>query len=500
MWLVLLAAFLPVACVYLPTIEPRQATHAVSPGGTTRIANSLAALGIDVQNAKRALIVENAELALTTRLDLIDAADHTIDLQYFIWHNDPTGVLVIEKLLNAADRGVRVRVLLDDVQLQGLVNRLNALDDHPNVEIRIFNPFSVRWRYQLGIWRLLEFVLDGNRLNHRMHNKLLAVDNQLAFIGGRNIGDDYFDRSRERNFIDMDLLLSGTVVPQLSSGFDGYWNSRWAYPVNELLNLSVVPDALPKVRKRIRERLQERPNLNALALDQEFTDTLVLISVAPQVVAYDTVIDDPDVSWFDKPDELAKDLVDIAMRAEREVLVVTPYLIPSRRLLELVEELVARGVRIAVVTNSLETNDVVIAQSAYAQSRDRILAAGVELYEMRGDAKFAERNIARNVSLHSKYILFDERHVFMGSLNLDPRSMYLNTELGVVLESVELADQLRASFRQLIEPENAWQLRATEDGVEWVAGAQHMSRAPAKSVWQRMRYHFFQLLPVSQQL
>ena len=188
------------------------------------------------------------------------------------------------------------------------------------------------------------------------------------------------------------------------------------------------------------------------------------------------------------------------MQVEREVLVVTPYLIPSRPLLELVEELVGRGVRIVVVTNSLQTNDVVIAQSAYAQSRDLILAAGVELYEMRGDARFADDNIARDISLHSKYILFDERHVFMGSLNLDPRSLYLNTELGVVLESVELAEQLRVSFRQLIEPENAWQLRATEDGVEWVADAQHLSRAPAKSFWQRMRYYFFQLLPVSRQL
>ena len=347
---------------------------------------------------------------------------------------------------------------------------------------------------------MLEFVLDGNRLNHRMHNKLLAVDNQLAFIGGRNIGDDYFGRSRKRNFIDLDLLLSGPIVPELSAGFDGYWNSRWAYPVNELLNLSVIPDQLDEVRERIRRRLADRPELNALAFEQEYMDTLALISRAPQISSFETVIDDPDVSWFDKPDELAEELVSIALRAQREILVVTPYLIPSQALLDLAEELVAKGVRISVVTNSLQTNDVVIAQAAYAQSRDKVLAAGVELYEMRGDAAFAANNIARDISLHSKYILFDERNVFMGSVNLDPRSLYLNTELGVMLESAELSDQLRASFQELIKPQNTWRVETTEEGTVWRAGSERLRRAPAKSAWQRLRYHFFQLLPVSRQL
>ena len=187
----------------------------------------------------RGLLVEASDLALTARIDMIDAADATIDAQYFIWQNDPTGVLVIQKLLDAADRGVRVRALLDDVQLTGFVDRLNALDDHPNIEIRIFNPFSVRFRYPLGFIRIAEFAIDGARLNHRMHNKLMVADNQLAILGGRNIGDDYFGRNPKRNFVDTDILLSGDIVPELSRGFDSYWNSRWAYPVSALMEFSL---------------------------------------------------------------------------------------------------------------------------------------------------------------------------------------------------------------------------------------------------------------------
>jgi putative cardiolipin synthase len=495
-WL-LVAALSLCGCVYLPTFEDAVVTHAWPPDPASRIG---ARLGQASDGSPRALLIESPELALTSRIDMIEAADTSIDAQYFIWQNDPTGILVVEKLLAAADRGVRVRGLLDDVQLDGLVDRLGALDEHPNIEIRIFNPFSVRLRFALGLFRLAEFAIDGNRLNHRMHNKLLVADNQLAILGGRNIGDDYFGRSEKRNFIDTDILLSGEIVPELSSGFDTYWNSEWAYPVRALVNWSLVPVHLDTVRERIRKRLMERPELRSLARESAFEDVIDQLLTGPRLVRSTTVIDDPDVGWSERPDEIAADLTEIALTAQREVLIVSPYLIPTANLLEIARTLIDRGVKITVLTNSLASNDVVIAHASYARYRKGLIEAGVDLYEMRGDPEIANDDIAENISLHSKYIIFDDDIVFIGSMNLDPRSLYVNTELGVVLESPELADSLRESFQTWIGPENAWRVTSTPDGLRWQSSAGVVDRQPAKGSWQRWRSRLLSLLPVSSQL
>lgn len=490
--LVLVAA----GCVYLPAFEDAVVTHAAPPDPQSRIG---VRLGEAANGAPRALLIDDAHLALTSRLDMIDAADTSIDAQYFIWQNDPTGILVIEKLLAAADRGVRVRGLLDDVQLEGLVDRLSALNEHPNIEIRIFNPFSVRMRFGLGLFRLAEAAIDGNRLNHRMHNKLLVADNQLAMLGGRNIGDDYFGRGELRNFIDTDILLSGSVVPELSEGFDTYWNSEWTYPVEALINWSLLSVDLDTVRARIQARLAEQPDLHSLRAPATF-EAIGRLLVGPPLTWSTTVVDDPNVAWFDRPDEMAAELTEIALTAQREVLIVTPYLIPTQNLLDIGATLIERGVKITVLTNSLETNDVVIAQASYGRFRKGLIESGVELYELRGDPEFARADSAKEIALHSKYIIFDDDVVFVGSLNLDPRSLYLNTELGVVLESPQLADQLRNSFRDRIRPENAWQVTSTPDGLQWESSAGIVHRQPAKNRWQRFRYFLLSLLPLSSQL
>lgn len=484
------------ACVYLPRFDDAVASEAVSPDLPSRLAS---ALGADARNVTRARLVEDPELALASRLDLIDAADVSIDLQYFIWQNDASGVLMVEKLLAAADRGVRIRALLDDIQTGSFVDTLHALDDHPNVEIRIFNPFSVRLRFPLGFIRFAELAIDGNRLNHRMHNKLIVVDNQAAILGGRNIGDDYFGRSAERNFLDTDILLVGPIVPDLSAGFDAYWNSRWVYPVRALGDFFLFPTKLETVRTRIRDRLDEHPELARYRREAAYQETVDLILEAPQTSWAGMIIDDPDVSWFQRPDEIAVDLRRFAAAIEREVLIVTPYLIPTPRLLEITAELIARGVKIRVVTNSLSTNDVVLAHSAYSRFRREILEAGVELYELRMRPALAADDPAEHISLHSKFIVFDEQLVFVGSLNLDPRSLYLNTELGVVLECPSMADALRASFQTLAAPENTWRVLATPDGLVWQAGEDSRTVQPAKSRWQRFRNWVFSLMPLHSQ-
>jgi putative cardiolipin synthase len=455
-------------CVYVSQTGPGPSSEALPPLDDSRLSRLLHT----DDGLGRAMVVEDAGLALTSRLDLIEAAESSIDLQYFIWQNDPSGIFVIDRLLAAADRGVRVRALIDDVQLEGLVSRINAITKHPNIEVRIFNPFSVRFGMRLRLFRLAEFAIDGNRLNHRMHNKLLVADNQAAILGGRNIGDDYFGRSVKRNFIDTDMLLR-----------------------LELFELD-----LEAVRARIRERLEEHPELDRL-IDPERVEVLARSLLdAHRLEAAEPVLDDPDVGWGQLPDEVASALTELARCCDSEILIVSPYLVLTPALIEIGDELENRGVRVAVVTNSLESNDVVIAHAAYARFRGAVLDSGAALYEFRGDPAMARDDPAEDISLHSKYILFDDDTVFIGSPNLDPRSLRLNTELGVVLKSPSLVAELKETFTHLTSGENSWRVRRSEDGFEWESAKGTVYRQPAKSGWQRFRSWLLMLLPVTNQL
>lgn len=483
-------------CVYLPLVE-QLATSALPPPQDSAIGRTLAR---DPLATPRAVLVQDADEALATRIHMIEAAETSLDLQYFIWQNDYTGILVIEKLLQAADRGVRVRALIDDVRLVGLVDRISALNRHPNIEIRIFNPFNIRVRFPFAVFQLAEFALDGNRLNHRMHNKLAVADNQLALLGGRNIGDDYFGQSREWYFFDTDILLSGPLVSELSAGFDVYWNSRWSYPVSALAEVSLAHYDLEELRTTIHERLARRPRLAALVESLEFNTTLERLARGATIAEYRALVDDPEVSWFDRPDELAEELTGLAVGIEREVVIVTPYVVPTANLLDIAEELVDRGVRISILTNSLATNNHPSAHAAYTRFRDRMLDLGVTLYEFRQDAALIPPHVTAAATMHSKYILFDEDLVFIGSMNLDPRSLYLNTELGVVLRSAELSGALRESYLEFTRPANSYQVTRTGDSTRWQAGETVETREPAKSGGQRLLFRLLRLLPISSQL
>jgi putative cardiolipin synthase len=270
--------------------------------------------------------------------------------------------------------------------------------------------------------------------------------------------------------------------------------------VDALAHISLLPVDLDTVRQRIDRRLAERPELQALRADDDVGPLVERLLRSPAASWSGMVIDDPDVSWFKRPDEIAVDLTEVAMSAQREVLISSPYLIPTKNLLDIAETLIERGVKITALTNSLGTNDVVIAHSAYSRFRQEIIEMGVELYELRGDGQLAADDPAEDISLHSKYIIFDDEVVFVGSLNLDPRSLYLNTELGAVLNSPALADQLRESFQAMIDPENAWRVLSTPEGLRWQSSAGLVEKEPAKSKWQRFRNWLYGLIPLSGQL
>jgi putative cardiolipin synthase len=413
--------------------------------------------------------------ALRIRAELADAARHTLDLQYYTLHEDTTTALLLWRVLRAAGRGVRVRLLLDDLYAAGRDVDLAALDAHPLIEVRVFNPFLQRGG--LGLSRLLEFLGDPARLNRRMHNKLWIADNAAAIVGGRNLGDVYFEAHPGVNFSDLDLLASGPVVAQLSASFDEYWNSDWAVPITAFVATTPGAGTLATFQARLEAEVQGfRDTPYAAALREARILPLLLDGRMPLVQA-------PALAFYDKPDKVsattagsdANPVFQAHLRpaiqaAREEVLLVSPYFIPSEQGMDMMAALVMRGVRVRVLTNSLAATDVPAVHAGYARFRLRLLAAGVEVHEMRPEARTGSRirlpalpGSSSATSLHAKAILIDRRRLFTGSMNLDPRSRLHNTEVGVMIDSAEVGAQLGALFDQAMQPEHTFRLALEAD-------------------------------------
>ena len=444
--------------------------------------------------------------ALHWRLAMLDTATTSIDAQYFIWKQDAVGSLMMERLLRAADRGVRVRLLVDDSFLSGEDDMMLAVDVHPNVEMRIFNPFQVRSSSMS--FRYFENLNDYARINHRMHNKLLIADGQVAIVGGRNIASEYFDFNREENFRDFDVLTTGKVLPEISASFDDYWNSGWAYPVTLVDQRAPDAAALASLRKRLRT--------NAAVLD----DWLASANTDPQTLPArwarlagtllpgkaHVLEDNPHFEGESLPVQAADHISRLFSTTREDVMSVSAYLIPSDELLAMTQALTDRGVKVRALTNSLASNNHIPAHTAYRHRRKQIVEAGVELHELRPDP--AERGhfeapgfAAETVRLHAKILVLDQRLVFVGTINTDPRSMILNTEVSLMIDSPELARGILAAFAPDFLPANSWQVTLDEQGeLLWQAGDEVLTRQPAASVWQRMGDAFFGLLPIDTQM
>ena len=444
--------------------------------------------------------------ALRWRLAMLDTATTTIDAQYFIWKQDAVGSLLMERLLRAADRGVRVRLLVDDSFLSGEDEMMLEVDAHPNVDMRIFNPFQVRSSSMS--YRYLENLNDYSRTNHRMHNKLLIADGQVAIAGGRNIASEYFGFNKAENFRDFDVLTTGKVLPEISASFDDYWNSGWAYPVTIVDHRSANVSELASLRKRLR--------LDASVLDdwQATVDTDPQTLPARWTTLAGTLLpgkarileDNPHFEGESLPVQAAHHISRLFSTTNKEAMSISAYLIPSDELLQMAQVLTDRGVRIRALTNSLASNNHVPAHTAYRHRRKQIIEAGVDLHELRPDP--TERDHfeapgfrAEIVRLHAKILILDRRLVFVGTINTDPRSMVLNTEVSLMIDSPELARGILAAFAPDFLPENSWQVTLNEQGeLQWQSGNEVLKMQPAGSVWQRMGDAFFGLLPIDTQM
>lgn len=453
--------------------------------------------------------------AMAARLVLIEKAERAIDFQYYILHRDVTGQLVVARLLAAAERGVRVRVLVDDLGSHGLDDWMPALDAHPNVEVRYFNPFA------RGPWPGLARALDSlgrmQRINHRMHNKLLAVDGAAAVVGGRNVGDEYFDAAESVNFADFDLFVAGPVVEDLGASFDSYWNSAHAVGPEAWRRLRSDAEALARLRAELEAHVAEQSGsayadrLRGSSLLAQLTagetrsfwaHATAMADLPEKVVAQGAALEDT---------LLIRRLESEVGVPERELLIVSPYFIPGQRGVEHLTGLVHSGVRVAVLTNSLAATDVPIVHAGYEGYRRALLEGGVELYEFKpsGAAVDAAHRSgtfgSSGASLHAKSFLYDRRRIFVGSLNLDPRSVDLNTELGVVVESEALGARTAASFERLVAPELSWRVALDDDGdLVWESSEDGESvrctSEPGASRWQRLQLWCLGWLPIESQL
>ena len=527
--MVIVIAVLLAACSSVPARfnDPKSSSVALAHPEETR-------LGVQFDGAAQQRNGESAFRIISvgvdgflTRAQMINAAEKTLDLQYFIVRGDETGRLLTDTLMRAADRGVRVRVLVDDGDTVAGDEQISALDAHPNIEIRIFNPFVYRGHSKVR--RTIEFMFNASRLDYRMHNKLLVVDNAVALIGGRNIGNQYFQMDPDSQFADDDVFAGGPIVRQLSTTFDEYWNSRFAVPAAALDRQQRSRGALADRRVQA----TERPERHMEPLKTDGVDYVAKLATGepyagiisgrlPLVWAQSQVISDsPDKKNVDRGKLsgrlMADQVLKAASTAQSELLMVTPYLVPAPEELAAVRDLRERKVRVGILTNSLKSSPDMIAQSGYVKFRVELLKEGVELYEIRsllgstrGSGETALVSRYGNYGLHAKLLVFDRKRIFIGSMNFDQRSKHLNTEIGLIIDSPELAEQTVTRFDNMVRPDNvyavAWREAAAgvpahlvwdtrEDGK-----AVEYTQEPARSSWQRFDLRFLSWLPLDREL
>jgi putative cardiolipin synthase len=447
-------------------------------------------------------LLRYGENAFHARLAMIDLAEKTVDAQYYIWDADISGRILADGLLRAADRGVHVRLLIDDfyqTRDKDVVVALMAA--HPNIEIRLFNPVANR------VLRKASFLFDFSRVNHRMHNKLLVADNAVGIVGGRNIADVYFGVGEDHNFRDLDVLAAGPIVRDLSAAFDTFWNSDWAIPVGAVVKQLPTEKDLNAARKALVEKI-------AAAGDPYPTHQNVSGDRARLVEIRDGFIWAPGAVLVEKPSRVESEtgtgVIHTALsrrvsEVERELLIESPYFVLPDRVIERVGQLAARGVKVRTLTNSAVSNDVIAAHAFYAHTREKLLKAGVELYELRPDTDMEKHwsvlSGKSRAALHCKAIVFDRKSVFIGSFNLDPRSSTLNTEIGVMIDSPEIARRVAEIMDEGVSPGSAFHVTLDKDDrLVWTTENNgekiQYGKDPLTNLWHRFLFGLVGLLPI----
>jgi cardiolipin synthase C len=460
----LTAAILLGGCAGLPRHVHKTPSTAFQHPETTTLGRIVAADEAG-KNLSGFRLLSSGEAALASLIALADHAEQTLDIQYYIIHEDESTRAFLHHVRLAADRGVRVRVLVADLNTAGEDRRFMHLSSHANVEVRVFNPFTAG---RFSTWtRFIASATDIRRINHRMHNKLFVADDALAITGGRNIGDQYFTLDPRSNFVDLDVVAAGAIVPQLSASFDQFWNSKYAIPIASVASsVEAEANASPPIEAQTSE--------SDRWLEQELDAKKLQLIWAPATVLADKPAK---IASETSPDEeltIANDITALMGTAKQDLSIISPYFIPGKQGVALIAELVASGVKVRILTNSLASTDSPLVDIGYSRYRVPLLKLGVDLREMR--PKLGQKHArfhpfrSSNASLHAKALVIDQKIVFIGSLNMDERSAKINSELGLVISSAEMAREV-TNLLDDISTDGSYKLQLDQhDRVEWVSG------------------------------
>lgn len=445
--------------------------------------------------------------AFVARAVLANQADKTLDVQYYLYHGDLSGKILMAQLLAAADRGVRVRLLVDDMDLADRDFSIAMVDAHENFEIRIWNPF-IR-----GSNRTAQFVTRFGSVTRRMHNKSFTADNQVAIVGGRNIGNEYFGADPDVTFGDLDAALVGEAVKKVSESFDQYWNHSLAYPITTLYSNLINEDQALQKRKEFDAYIesQKTSEYSRMLANSNLAKKILRSEVEYSWARADIFSDSPDKTEADRDREdlhLITRLGPYLLGAKKELVIVSPYFVPGEQGTKTLTDLVEQGVEVKVLTNSLASNDVEVVHAGYSKYRKDLLKGGVQLFEMSSTLKDIEGPSEKRFgmsksSLHAKYFSIDRQKAFIGSLNLDPRSVVENTEIGVMIYDETISRGIAEHFDEnimdiafrleIVDGDIVWQQK-TEDGVVT------LYTEPNTGFWQRFKVGFMSFLPGESQL
>lgn len=453
-------------------------------------------------------LVKNGEQAFALRAMSAHLAERSLDVQYYIWHNDTTGRLLARELLMAANRGVKVRLLLDDLDARSNNFALASLDAHPNIQVRIFNPFNSRKGVFGKMW---ESLTQFKRINHRMHNKNWIADNRIAIAGGRNIGDEYFDASDEVNFYDLDYAIIGPAVETLSTSFDKYWNSITVYPMTALSPELVNSESLAQLEANATTLLNndlQSPYVKVILESGQFNKIIQQQKSYQWTSEWEILSDDPLKALKDKNalqrSNVLSGFIHAVNSAESSIDLISPYFVPGKNGTTLLTDAQANGRTVSVLTNSLAANDVVAVHGGYSKYRKPLLKGGVKLYELKPSMSAKSSNSwfgSSGASLHAKSGVFDHQNVYVGSFNLDPRSVSLNCEQGIMVKNSQLGQQMLGIFNTVTQPQYAWQVTLDKSNhLTWTDQNGIYTRDPEAKFSKRFKAFLTRILPIESQL
>jgi len=496
-------------CANIPEYPYKPESHSLAPAEEGLLAKASKSVMKKAAEGESAfMLIPNNEEAMRWRLALIDSAQQSIDLQTFIWSNDESGRLILDRIIQAAERGVRVRLLIDDMPKDWSDEGTALVARIPNIQLRRFNPGRVRTG---AISRMFQMSVHFKKLNRRMHNKQMVVDGCWGMIGGRNLGNPYFGLARKYNNRDLDLLIAGAILPKMGEDFDEYWNADAAYP-GEAMSDKLSEKEIKKLLGRFEAAvLEERKLFAQTRIPPEPINWSSEFSTLPDQMVMGVaqlLQDSPEVKG-DRGVRLVDQIDEAAIEIKYQSCIITPYMIPTKeQLADMARYIKEDGRRVRLLVPAMESNNHTMAHSHYKKHRKRLLKAGAELYEFRAQPSAELRAVSDTapveadfISLHTKAFALDDRWVLIGSLNVDPRSIQINTEHMLLIDSPELAAQLLGDFERMTSPENAWTVTLNEKGkLRWTSGDEVRKRQPARGFGQRCSDFFWRLMPIEGQL